>query len=146
MSLTKETAHIRTQDAAHQWYIVDMKDVVLGRAAVQLANILRGKDKTNYSPNADTGDFIVVINAQQVKLTGNKFDNKMYRHHTQFIGGLKSFSAKLYLQRNSAEAIRRAVWGMLPKGPLGRRLITKLKVYAGATHPHAAQNPIAKVL
>ena len=146
MSLTKETASIRTQDVAHAWYVVDLKDVVLGRAAVQLANILRGKDKPSYTPNADTGDFVVVLNASSVRLTGTKMDKKMYRHHTQFVGGLKSQPARLYFQRNSEEAVRRAVWGMLPKGPLGRSLIKKLKVYAGTNHPHVAQNPIARAV
>lgn len=146
MSLTKETDHIRHQDVPHQWHIVDFNDVVLGRAAVKIADVLRGKDKPSYTPNADTGDFVIVINAAKLKLTGKKMDDKMYRHHTQFMGGLKSFPARLYVQRNSEDAIRRAVWGMLPKGPLGRRIIKKLKVYAGATHPHAAQNPTALAL
>ena len=146
MSLTKETKSMRTDDVAHQWYLIDMKDAVLGRAAVQVANLLRGKGKPAYTPHADAGDFVVVINAGDVKLTGKKMDNKMYRHHTQFIGGLKSTPARIYLQRHSEEAVRRAVWGMLPKGPLGRRLIKKLKVYADDRHPHAAQNPIARSL
>jgi len=146
MSLTKETAHVRTEDAAHNWYVIDMKDVVLGRAAVQVANLLRGKGKPSYTPNADVGDFVVIINASSFKLTGKKMDDKMYRTHTQFMGGLKSSPARLYLQRNSEEAVRRAVWGMLPKGALGRRLIKKLKVYAGATHPHLAQNPIERTV
>ncbi len=143
MSLSKQTPFLRTADVDHPWFVVDLKDVVLGRAAVQVANILRGKDKPNYTPNADTGGFVVIINAAQVALTGKKMDKKLYRHHTNFIGGLKTFTAKDYIARNSAEAVRRAVWGMLPKGALGRRLITKLKVYPGGTHPHEAQNPVA---
>lgn len=146
MSLTKATASVRTQDAPHQWYVVDLKDVVLGRAAVQMANILRGKDKPSFTPHTDVGDFLVVVNAAQVKLTGKKMQNKMYHFHTNHPGGIKSTAARIYLQRNSEQAVRLAVWGMLPKGALGRRLITKLKVYAGATHPHAAQNPIARAL
>lgn len=143
MSLTRQTASIRHQDVPHQWHIVDLGDAVLGRAAVKIADVLRGKDKPSYTPNADTGDFVIVINAAKLKLTGNKMDDKMYRRHTQFMGGLKSFPARLYLQRSSEDAVRRAVWGMLPKGPLGRRIIKKLKVYAGAAHPHEAQNPVA---
>ncbi len=146
MSLSPQTTSVRKQDVPHQWYVVDLKDVVLGRAAVQLANILRGKDKPSFTPNADCGDFVVVLNASQVKLTGNKMQNKMYHRHTGFAGGIKSEPARIFLGRKSEQAIRLAVWGMLPKGALGRRLITKLKVYAGAVHPHSAQNPIARSL
>jgi large subunit ribosomal protein L13 len=146
MSLTKATASVRTQDAPHQWYVVDLKDVVLGRAAVQMANILRGKDKPSFTPHTDVGDYLVVVNAAQVKLTGKKMQSKVYHFHTNHPGGIKSTPARIYLQRNSEHAVRLAVWGMLPKGALGRRLITKLKVYAGASHPHAAQNPIPRAL
>lgn len=146
MSLSPQTTSVRKQDVPHQWYVVDLKDVVLGRAAVQLANILRGKDKPSFTPNADCGDFVVVLNASQVKLTGNKMQNKMYHRHTGYAGGIKSEPARIFLGRKSEQAIRLAVWGMLPKGALGRRLITKLKVYAGAVHPHTAQNPIARSL
>lgn len=146
MSLSKQTVSVRTADAPHQWYVIDLKDAVLGRAAVNIANILRGKDKPSYTPNADVGDFVVVINAASFKLTGNKMEGKIYRHHSQHMGGLKEFTAKAFQARNSPEAVRRAVWGMLPKGALGRRLITKLKVYAGPQHKHAAQNPIARAL
>lgn len=146
MSLSKQTVSIRTADAPHQWYVIDLKDVILGRAAVNIANILRGKDKSSYTPNADVGDYVVIINAAKVKLTGKKMDTKIYRHHSQHIGGLKEFSAKAFIARNSEEAVRRAVWGMLPKGALGRRLITKLKVFPGSEHKHAAQNPIARAV
>lgn len=146
MSLTKETASIRTSDVAHQWYIVDLKEQVLGRAAVKVANLLRGRNKPQYTPNADTGDFVVVINAAQVLLTGRKLDKKVYRHHSNHVGGLKEFTARAFLQRKSDEAFRRAVWGMLPKGPLGRQLIKKLKVYPSAQHPHEAQSPITFAL
>lgn len=142
MSLSKETASIRKQDVPHQWFVVDLEGVVLGRAAVKVANILRGKDKPSFTPNADTGDFVVCINAAKVTLTGNKMQTKMYRHHTQFVGGLKEAPARIFLLKRSDAAFRQAVWGMLPKGALGRRLITKLKVYPGPTHPHAAQGPL----
>lgn len=143
MSLSKETASIRKQDVPHTWYVVDLEGAVLGRAAVQVANILRGKDKPSFTPNADTGDFVVCVNASKIALTGNKMQTKMYHHHSQFIGGMKSSPARIFLVKRSESAFRQAVWGMLPKGALGRRLITKLKVYAGPTHPHAAQNPLA---
>ena len=143
MSLTKQTASLQKESVAHNWYVVDLNGAVLGRAAVKMANVLRGKGKPSYTPNADCGDFIVVINASKATLTGKKMENKMYHRHTGFAGGIKSEPARIYLQRKSEQAVRLAVWGMLPKGPLGRRLITKLKVYAGAHHPHAAQGPIA---
>jgi large subunit ribosomal protein L13 len=146
MSLTKETRHMRAQDVAHAWHVIDLKGVVLGRAAVTVANLLRGKTNPAYTPNGDTGDFVVVVNASQLKLTGRKLDQKIYRHHTQFLGGMKSAPARIYLIKNSEQAVRAAVWGMLPKGPLGRKLIKKLKVYAGSEHPHGAQNPIALTL
>lgn len=144
MSLSPQTTSVRKQDVPHQWYVVDLKDVVLGRAAVQLANILRGKDKPSFTPNSDCGDFVVVVNASQVKLTGNKMQTKMYHRHTGFAGGIKSEPARIFIGRKSEQAVRLAVWGMLPKGALGRRLITKLKVYAGSNHPHVAQNPVAR--
>ncbi len=143
MSLTKQTASLRSEDVVHAWYVVDLKDVVLGRAAVKLANLLRGRDRPSYTPNADCGSFVVVVNASQATLTGRKLDQKMYHHHTNFPGGIKSVPARRLLQRKSEQAIRLAVWGMLPKGALGRRLITKLKVYAGPVHPHSAQSPVA---
>lgn len=146
MSLSPQTTSVRKQDVPHQWYVVDLKDVVLGRAAVQLANILRGKDKPSFTPNSDCGDFVVVVNASQVVLTGNKMQTKMYHRHTGFAGGIKSEPARIFIGRKSEQAVRLAVWGMLPKGALGRRLITKLKVYPGANHPHAAQNPVERSL
>ncbi|MSQ81363.1 MAG: 50S ribosomal protein L13 [Myxococcales bacterium] len=141
MSLTKQTASMQKESVPHQWYIVDLNGAVLGRAAVKLANILRGKDKPSYTPNADCGSFVVVVNASKATLTGKKMETKVYHRHTGFAGGIKSEPARVYLQRKSEHAVRLAVWGMLPKGALGRRLITKLKVYAGANHPHAAQEP-----
>ncbi len=143
MSLTKQTASLQKDQVAHQWYVVDLDGAVLGRAAVHMANALRGKDRPSYTPNADCGDYVVVINAAKATLTGKKMDSKMYHRHTGYAGGIKSEPARIYLSRKSEQAVRLAVWGMLPKGPLGRRLITKLKVYAGPHHPHAAQNPIA---
>ena len=134
--LGKEVAH-----AQREWYVVDLKDQVLGRACTRIASVLRGKHKPTYTPNVDCGDFVIVINAGQVSLTGRKLENKVYRHHTQYPGGLVEIPANEMLDKHPDRAIRRAVWGMLPKGPLGRRLIKKLKIYRGADHEHAAQKP-----
>ncbi|HUS64100.1 MAG TPA: 50S ribosomal protein L13 [Kofleriaceae bacterium] len=134
--LSKEVA-----EDQREWYVADLKDQVLGRAATRIAMVLRGKHKPTYTPNVDCGDFVIVVNAGSVKLTGNKMDGKLYRHHTEYPGGLISIPAKQLLATYPDRAIRRAVWGMLPKGPLGRRLIKKLKIYSGAEHEHAAQQP-----
>lgn len=128
-------------EAQRGWYIVDLQGQVLGRAATKIAMVLRGKHKPTYTPNVDMGDFVIVINAGGAELTGNKPDNKMYHHHTLYPGGLKTKAAKHVLKDEPERAIREAVWGMLPKGPLGRRIIKKLKIYRGAQHDHAAQQP-----
>jgi large subunit ribosomal protein L13 len=133
-----------TVEAAHEqreWYVVDLKDQTLGRAATRIAMVLRGKHKPSYTPNVDCGDFVIAINASDVKLTGNKMSDKIYRHHTEFPGGLVEIPAEKLIARHPDRAIRRAVWGMLPKGPLGRRLIKKLKIYSGGDHGHDAQKP-----
>jgi large subunit ribosomal protein L13 len=134
--LTKEAA-----EAQRGWYVVDLKDQVLGRAATKIAMVLRGKHKPTYTPHTDCGDFVIVLNAGQVKLTGAKDGTKLYRWHTEFPGGLKEMPAAQFIARYPERAIERAVWGMLPKGPLGRRLIKKLKVYTGTEHQHGAQQP-----
>jgi large subunit ribosomal protein L13 len=128
-------------DFAHGWFVADVQDKTLGRAATKIASVLRGKHRPTYTKHADAGDFVVVINADKVRLTGKKWSIKLYRDHTLFPGGLKTFTAEELLRRHPADLIKRAVWGMLPKGPLGRRLYKKLKVYAGSEHPHAAQQP-----
>lgn len=127
--------------AGRNWHIVDVSGINIGRAATQIAHLLRGKHKPTYTPNVDCGDFVIVLNAQKVAFSGNKLDDKLYYHHTEFLGGLKAKPAKELLATKPDEVIRRAVWGMLPKGPLGRDIIKKLKVYPGAEHPHAAQSP-----
>lgn len=127
--------------AQREWYVVDLENQTLGRAATRIATVLRGKHKPTFTPNVDCGDFVIVLNASKVKLTGNKLKDKLYRHHTLFPGGLVEKSAENVLASSPDRAIRDAVWGMLPKGPLGRRIIKKLKVYAGAEHDHAAQKP-----
>ncbi|MDQ5884722.1 MAG: large subunit ribosomal protein, partial [Pseudomonadota bacterium] len=122
-------------------YIIDATDKVLGRLAAEIAHRLRGKHKAEYTPHVDTGDYIVVTNAEKVKVTGHKHQDKMYYHHTGFPGGIKSINfAKLQLE-NPTKIIERAVKGMLPKNPLGREMYRKLKVYAGSEHPHVAQQP-----
>ncbi len=125
----------------HAWYVADVEGMTLGRAATRIASVLRGKHKATFTPHADAGDFVVVINADKIKLTGNKWDDKVYYDHSQFPGGLKPKSAAQLLQKHPTDLVERAVWGMLPKGPLGRRIYKKLKVYAGKEHPHAAQLP-----
>lgn len=129
------------ESVTHSWYIANVEGKTLGRAAAKIASVLRGKNKALFTPHADTGDFVVVINAEKVRLTGKKWTDKIYRDHSLFPGGLSEFSAKQLVERHPTDLVKRAVWGMLPKGPLGRRIYKKLKVYAGTEHPHAAQQP-----
>jgi len=131
----------KEQDVTKKWYLVDAKDKVLGRIATEIAVHLRGKHKPIFTPHADTGDFVVVINAEKVMLTGRKWDNKMYYRHSGYIGGLKQISAKKLLEKRPEDILHFAVKGMLPKNSLGRRQLKKLKVYAGPDHPHQAQQP-----
>jgi large subunit ribosomal protein L13 len=123
------------------WHIIDAKGQTLGRLATTIANLIRGKHKPTFTPHVDSGDFVVVVNAAEVNLTGNKLNDKLYYDHTGFVGGLKIKTAADWLKRRPEELIERAVWGMIPKGKLGRQQITKLKVYPGAEHPHGAQSP-----
>jgi large subunit ribosomal protein L13 len=125
----------------HAWHVVDVSGKTLGRAATKIASVLRGKHKTTFTPHVDTGDFVVVVNAHKVKLTGKKWQIKLYRDHSLFPGGLTTRTAEQLLAHKPTELVRRAVRGMLPKGPLGRRIVKKLKVYATAEHPHGAQKP-----
>ena len=125
----------------HKWHVVDVSGLTLGRAATRIASVLRGKHKTTFTPHVDTGDFVVVINAHKIKLTGKKWEIKLYYDHTLFPGGLQTRTAAQLLKDRPTDLVRRAVWGMLPKGPLGRKIIKKLKVYASDQHPHVAQKP-----
>ena len=125
-----------------KWVLVDAEGKVLGRMATEIADILRGKNKPVYTPHVDTGDFVVVVNAEKVQLTGKKWDQKVYYRHSGYIGGLKAQSAKEVLEKKPEALIRHAVKGMLPKNRLGRKMINKLKVYRGSEHPHEAQLPI----
>jgi large subunit ribosomal protein L13 len=135
------TVVAKEQDIERAWYVVDLEDKVLGRAATEIARILRGKHKAIYTPSVDTGDFVVVVNADKVRLTGNKLDAKMYYRHTGFPGGIRSINASDLLDKKPEMLIQSAVKGMLPKNTLGRKMFSKLKVYAGSEHPHSAQQP-----
>lgn len=128
-------------DIERDWYVVDATDLTLGRLATQVASVLRGKHKPQYTPYEDVGDFVVVINAEKIQVTGRKLDQKMYYRHTGYPGGIKSISLRKQLQKHPERVIEHAVKGMLPRGPLGRRQFKKLKVYAGPEHPHQAQLP-----
>jgi large subunit ribosomal protein L13 len=134
--LTKEAG-----EAQREWYVVDATGQTLGRMASKIAMVLRGKHKATYTPNVDMGDFVIVLNAGAVRLTGDKANKKVYHHHTLYPGGLKTRIAKDVLADDPERAIREAVWGMMPKGPLGRRIIKKLKIYKGSEHEHTAQKP-----
>ncbi len=131
----------KQDDIKRNWFVIDLDGVVLGRISTEIARVLRGKHKAIYSPSVDTGDFVVVINADKVKLTGNKLASKTYYRHTGYPGGIRSITAEKLLERKPEDLIKKAVKGMLPKNPLGRKMFGKLKVYAGADHPHAAQQP-----
>lgn len=131
------------KDIKRKWLVVDAQDKVLGRLASEIATRLRGKHKADFCTFQDVGDFVIVVNADKVRLTGRKLDDKVYRHHTGFMGGLKEKTAKVMLAEKPEELLRKAVRGMLPKNTLGRTQLKKLKVYAGAEHPHAAQQPEA---
>lgn len=135
------TYNATNQTAVHNWYIVDAAGKTLGRLASEVARRLRGKHKPEYTPNVDTGDYIVVINASQVKVTGNKAKDKVYYSHSGYPGGIKEITFEKLLAKKPEEVIEIAVKGMLPKNPLGRDMYRKLKVYAGSTHPHASQQP-----
>lgn len=136
-----KTLFTKKTDIVHKWYLVDAEGKVLGRLATNVATYLRGKNKPQFTPNADTGDFIIVVNAEKVKLTGKKIDAKIYYRHSGYPGGIKAESARHRIKRDPEGIITDAVWGMLPKGRLGRALIKKLKVYKGTEHPHSAQKP-----
>jgi large subunit ribosomal protein L13 len=128
-------------EVTREWHVIDATDVVLGRLASHAATLLRGKHKPTFAPHVDTGDFVIVVNAGKVALSGNKRDDKLSHRHSGFPGGLTSIPFGELLEKNPRRAIERAVWGMLPKNRLGRKMLKKLKVYAGPEHPHKAQQP-----
>ncbi|HLB25870.1 MAG TPA: 50S ribosomal protein L13 [Nitrospirota bacterium] len=135
------TVSAKKEDVERKWFLVDANNVVLGRLAAKVASVLKGKHKAIYTPHVDTGDFIIIVNAEKVQLTGNKLEDKQYFHHSGYPGGLKCITAGKLLKTKPGEVIQSAVRGMLPKNPLGRDMILKMKVYAGPDHPHAAQKP-----
>lgn len=138
-----KTYSANKETVKRNWYVVDASDKVLGRMATEIANRLRGKHKAEYTPHVDTGDYIVVVNAEKVKVTGNKARDKMYYHYTGYPGGIKSITFEKLLDKAPEKAIEVAVKGMMPKNKLSRAMLSKLKVYAGNDHPHAAQQPQA---
>ena len=137
----KATKFTKSSEVNSKWFVVDAEGKILGRMASEIAKIIRGKNSPKFTPNTDTGDFVVVINAGKVKLTGKRENLKEYLHHSMYPGGLKSRSFSELISKHPDKVIRYAVRGMLPKTRLGNKIINKLKVYAGANHPHAAQNP-----
>ena len=136
-----KTYMAKAESVERKWYVVDAAGVPLGRLASRVASVLRGKNKPTYTPNVDTGDFVIVVNTDKAVLTGKKLENKFYRYHTGYIGGLKEISYKKMMAEKSDIAVYEAVKGMLPKNSLGRQMLKKLKVYKGAEHNHAAQKP-----
>ncbi len=136
-----KTFSAKASEVNRDWFVVDAADKTLGRLASEIAHRLRGKHKPEYTPHVDTGDYIVVVNAEKVRVTGNKAKGKIYHHHTGYPGGLKSVSFEKLIEKAPERALQNAVKGMLPRNPLGRAMFKKLKVYAGNEHPHAAQQP-----
>jgi large subunit ribosomal protein L13 len=137
-----KTYSAKPADVRRDWYVVDASGKTLGRLSTEIARRLRGKHKPEYTPHVDTGDYIVVVNAEKVRVTGNKRKDKMYHRHTGYIGNLKSISFEKLIDQTPERAIEHAVKGMLPRGPLGRKMLSKLRVFAGPEHPHTAQQPI----
>ena len=137
-----KTFSAKPAEVRRDWYVVDATNKTLGRLSTEIAHRLRGKHKPEFTPHVDTGDYIVVVNAEKIRVTGNKLKDKMYHHHTGYIGNLKSMPLDKLLQTHPERALERAVKGMLPKGPLGRQMFSKLRVFAGPEHTHTAQQPI----
>jgi len=139
--MSNKTYSAKPLEVERKWYLIDAEGEILGRLATRVANILRGKNKPEYTPNVDTGDFVIVINAEKVLVSGNKETDKIYYHHTGYPGGLRAASFKELMEKDPTRAIEKAVKGMLPHNTLGDSQFQKLKVYAGSTHPHEAQKP-----
>jgi large subunit ribosomal protein L13 len=137
-----KTFSAKPAEVRRDWYVVDASGKTLGRLSTEIARRLRGKHKPVYTPHVDTGDYIVVVNAEKIRVTGNKLKDKMYHHHTGYIGNLKSTNLETLLDEHPERALQYAVKGMLPRGPLGRKMLGKLRVFAGPEHNHAAQQPI----
>jgi len=137
----KQTKMLRKEDIVRKWYVVDAQDIPLGRLATNVASVLKGKHNPFYTPHVDSGDYVIVVNAEKIKLTGNKWSDKMYYRHSGYPGGLKARNAQEVMEKFPTRMVETAVKGMLPKTPLGRQMYRKLFVYAGNTHPHEAQKP-----
>ena len=135
------TFFAKKETVERNWFLVDAEKLVLGRLASEIAKILRGKNKPIFTPHVDTGDFVIVVNAEKIAVTGNKMSDKMYHHHTGYVGGIKSISLEKLLAKKPEDVIKKAVWGMLPKNSIGRKMINKLKIYKGSEHPHESQSP-----
>lgn len=138
-----DTFMARKEDVERKWYVVDATGYTLGRLSSEIAKILRGKNKPTYTPHVDTGDYVIVVNAEKISVTGRKLNQKIYYHHSEYIGGMKETTLKEMLEKHPERVIEHAVKGMLPKGTLGRQMYKKLFVYAGPEHKHAAQKPEA---
>jgi large subunit ribosomal protein L13 len=136
-----KTIFVKLADVERKWFVIDAEGKPLGRIAARAASIVRGKEKAVYAPHQEVGDFVVIINAEKAAITGRKRTEKLYHHHTGYIGGLKTVNYEKLLEKHPASPLELAIKGMLPKGPLGRKLLKNVKVYSGAEHPHAAQNP-----
>lgn len=139
----KTTQVAKKEEVTRDWYLVDVDNKVLGRVATEIANVLRGKNKPVFTPSVDTGDFVIVVNAEKIVLTGNKSADKIYYSHSGFPGGLKEISAGKLMEKKPEDIIKKAVKGMLPKNKLARHMLKKLKIYSGTDHPHKAQHPKA---
>ena len=138
-----KTVFVKPADAVRKWFVIDAQDKILGRVAARVASMVRGKEKAIFAPHHELGDFVVIVNADKIAVTGRKRQNKLYYRHSGFVGGLKSQTFDALSARHPTEPLELAIKGMLPKGPLGRKLLKNVKIYAGADHPHAAQNPQA---
>ena len=139
--MNNTTYSLKKNEIERKWYIIDAANKPLGRVATEAAKLLRGKHKPTYTPNMDAGDHVIILNCDQVILTGKKLDQKIYRHHSGYIGGMKEISARVMMEKSPEKAMMHAVKGMLPHNSLGRQMIKKLRVYAGSEHEHAAQKP-----
>jgi large subunit ribosomal protein L13 len=137
----KTTKVAKKEDVTRDWYLVDVDSKVLGRVATQIANVLRGKNKPTFTPSVDTGDFVIVVNAEKIALTGKKMSDKVYYSHSGYVGGLKEITAGKLIEKKPEDLLKKAVKGMLPKNKLARHMLKKLKIYSGDARPHSAQNP-----
>ncbi|OGQ34542.1 MAG: 50S ribosomal protein L13 [Deltaproteobacteria bacterium RIFCSPHIGHO2_12_FULL_43_9] len=135
------TYQAKTDEVKREWCVIDATDKVVGRLATQVATLLRGKHRPQFTKHIDTGDFVIVTNAEKMRFTGEKGTKKIYFHHTGYVGGIKGISARDLLRKNPEDLLKRAVWGMLPKNALSKKMLMKLKVYAGPNHPHSSQQP-----